>query len=190
MGGFLGILSMGFFRREYCSGLPFPSLEDLPTQGSNPRLLHWQVGSLPLSLQGSPSRGVGGCTHLLLYSPERHLSRLNPEDGVPFLITGPREVWSYRWSSPSQGTQSLRFISSCPTIWISFSFLFFFLHKRICPWQRRIHFEDMFPIQWERKEKGDREREKGKDKKNGDAIPLLPSKLWIHCPSLDTAAKG
>ena len=70
MGGFLGILSMGFFRREYCSGLPFPSLEDLPTQGSNPRLLHWQVGSLPLSLQGSPSRGVGGCTHLLLYSPE------------------------------------------------------------------------------------------------------------------------
>ena len=126
MGGFLGILSMGFFRREYCSGLPFPSLEDLPTQGSNPHLLHWQVGSLPLSLQGSPSRGVGGCTHLLLYSPERHLSRLNPEDGVPFLITGPREVWSYRWSSPSQGTQSLRFISSWPTIWISFSFLFFY----------------------------------------------------------------
>ena len=26
----------------------------IPTQGSNPRLLHWQVGSLPLSHLGSP----------------------------------------------------------------------------------------------------------------------------------------
>ena len=33
-----------------------------PTQGSNPHLLsllHWQVDSLPLSLQGSQHRGVG-----------------------------------------------------------------------------------------------------------------------------------
>ena len=28
----------------------------LPTQGSNPHLLHWQTDSLPLSLQGSSSR--------------------------------------------------------------------------------------------------------------------------------------
>ena len=126
MGGFLGILSMWFFRQEYCNGLPFRSLEDLPTQGLNLHLLHWQVGSLPLSHQGSPNRGVRGCTHLLLCSPVRHLSRLHPEDGVPFLIcTGPREVWSYHWSSPSQGTQSLGFISSRPTIWI-----FFFFNRR------------------------------------------------------------
>ena len=33
-------LSMGFSRQEYWSGLPFPSPEDLPNQGSNPDLLH------------------------------------------------------------------------------------------------------------------------------------------------------
>ena len=43
-------LSMGFPR----SGLPFPSAGDLPDPGSNPRPLHWQVDSLPLSYQGSP----------------------------------------------------------------------------------------------------------------------------------------
>lgn len=34
------------------SGLPFPSLSDLP--GIDPNLLHWQARSLPLSHQGSP----------------------------------------------------------------------------------------------------------------------------------------
>ena len=29
-----------------------------PTQGSNPHILHWQVGSLPLSHLGSPSKSV------------------------------------------------------------------------------------------------------------------------------------
>ena len=33
-------LSMRFSRQEYWSGLPFPSPRDLPTQGSNPGLLH------------------------------------------------------------------------------------------------------------------------------------------------------
>ena len=33
--------------REYWSGLPFPSLGDLPDQGLNLRLLHWPVDSLP-----------------------------------------------------------------------------------------------------------------------------------------------
>ena len=49
------LLYMGFPRQEYWSGLPFPPLEIFPTQGSNPCLLRWQVGSLPLSHQGSPS---------------------------------------------------------------------------------------------------------------------------------------
>ena len=38
--------SMEFSRQEYWSGLPFPTLEIVPTQGSNPRfllLLHWQA---------------------------------------------------------------------------------------------------------------------------------------------------
>ena len=50
-------LSMGFPRQEYWSGLAFPSPGDLLTQGSNLCvlwLLHWQVGSSPLSNQGSP----------------------------------------------------------------------------------------------------------------------------------------
>ena len=47
-------LSMGFPRQEYWSGLPFPSSEDLPNQGSNLCLLHWQADSLLLSHQGSP----------------------------------------------------------------------------------------------------------------------------------------
>ena len=51
-------LSMGFSRQEHWSVLPFPTPGDLPDQGSNPchlGLLHWQVDSLPLSPQGSPS---------------------------------------------------------------------------------------------------------------------------------------
>ena len=47
-------LSLGFPRQEYWSGLPFPSLEDLPDPGINPDLLHWQVDSLPLNHLGSP----------------------------------------------------------------------------------------------------------------------------------------
>ena len=47
-------LSIGFPRQEYWSELPFLSPGDLPTQGSNLSLLHWQVDSLPLSHQKSP----------------------------------------------------------------------------------------------------------------------------------------
>ena len=36
-------------------GCPFLLQQIFPTQGLNPGLLHWQVGSLPLSHQGSPS---------------------------------------------------------------------------------------------------------------------------------------
>ena len=52
-------LSMGFSRQEYWSGWPFPSPGDFPDpgifmiQGSNPRLLHWQVDCLLLSYQFS-----------------------------------------------------------------------------------------------------------------------------------------
>ena len=48
-------LSMGFPRREYWNGLPFPSLGIFLM---NLRLLGWQAGSLPLIHQGS--------SHLLL----------------------------------------------------------------------------------------------------------------------------
>ena len=48
-------LSIGFPRQEHWSGLPFPSPGIFPTQGLNPqllRLLHCQVGSLPLTPLG------------------------------------------------------------------------------------------------------------------------------------------
>ena len=40
-------LSMGFFRQEYWSGLPFPSPEDLPNPGIEPRSSVLQADSLP-----------------------------------------------------------------------------------------------------------------------------------------------
>ena len=44
-------MSMGFFRQEDWSGLPFPTQRIFPTQRSNPSLLcllYWQADSLPL----------------------------------------------------------------------------------------------------------------------------------------------
>ena len=52
-------LSLGFPRQEYWSGLPFPSLGDLPNLGWNPHLLYWQADFLPLSYLGSPSSITG-----------------------------------------------------------------------------------------------------------------------------------
>ena len=53
----LAPLSIGFSRQEYWSGLPLPSLGDLPTQGLNLHflgLLLWQADSLPPSHLGRP----------------------------------------------------------------------------------------------------------------------------------------
>ena len=50
-------LSMGFFRQDFWSGLPFPPPEDLPDLGLNPRLLcllHCRQILYPLSHEGSP----------------------------------------------------------------------------------------------------------------------------------------
>ena len=41
-----GPLSVGLLRPRYWSELPFPLPRNLPTQGSDPSLLHWQVDSL------------------------------------------------------------------------------------------------------------------------------------------------
>ena len=49
-------LSVEFSKQEYWSGLPFPSLGNLPNPALNPcflRLLHWQAGSLPAGPPGS-----------------------------------------------------------------------------------------------------------------------------------------
>ena len=41
------LLSMGFFRQEYWSGLSFPSPGDLPNPGIEPRSPALQAGALP-----------------------------------------------------------------------------------------------------------------------------------------------
>ena len=46
------ILSMGFFRQEYWSGLPSPSPGDLPDPGIEPGSPELQADSLPTELQG------------------------------------------------------------------------------------------------------------------------------------------
>ena len=57
------LLSMGFSRQEYWSGLPFPSPGGRPDLGIKQKsntsllgLLPWQADFLPLSHQGSPLR--------------------------------------------------------------------------------------------------------------------------------------
>ena len=47
-------LSMGFSRKEYWSGLPFPSPRDLPDPGNEPGSPALQADSLPPELWGKP----------------------------------------------------------------------------------------------------------------------------------------
>ena len=47
-------LSMGFFRQEYWSGLPFPPSGNLPHLGMESKSPSLEADSLPLSHQGSP----------------------------------------------------------------------------------------------------------------------------------------
>ena len=47
-------LSTGFFRQEYWSHFPFPSLGDLPNLDTEPVSPALQADSLPLIHQGSP----------------------------------------------------------------------------------------------------------------------------------------
>ena len=45
----------GISQARHWSRFPFPSPGDLPNLGIEPRLLHWQVDSLPLNHLGSPT---------------------------------------------------------------------------------------------------------------------------------------
>ena len=48
------LLSMGFSRQDYWSGLPFPSLEDLPDPGIEPRSPTLQADALTSAPPGKP----------------------------------------------------------------------------------------------------------------------------------------
>ena len=56
-------LSMGFSRREYRRGLPFPSPGDLPDPGIEPTSPALAGGSLSLSHQGSPTPPLTATLH-------------------------------------------------------------------------------------------------------------------------------
>ena len=55
-------LSMGFSRKEYWSGLSFPSPRDLPNPGIKPRFPALQADALPSELLGKPVSNT--CTKL------------------------------------------------------------------------------------------------------------------------------
>ena len=60
-------LSMGFSRQEYWSGLPFPSLEDLPNPGTEPRSSALQADALPSESSGKPIVFVQLCEYATMH---------------------------------------------------------------------------------------------------------------------------
>ena len=58
------LLSVGFSKQEYWSGLPFPSPGNFPTQGSNPGLPHCRQTLYHLSHQGSHEGGLITLRHV------------------------------------------------------------------------------------------------------------------------------
>ena len=80
-------LSMGFPRQEYYNTIIlFPTPDDLPDSGSNPRLLHKRVDSLPLLHLGSPIAGdpwsEPGTVVLSLWGPRRCPPAVGPGAGI------------------------------------------------------------------------------------------------------------
>ena len=55
-------LTMGFSRQKYWSGLPFPSLGDLPDPGMEPGSPTLQADSLPAAPAGKPQSGQWSLT--------------------------------------------------------------------------------------------------------------------------------
>ena len=77
--------SMGFSRKEYWRGLPFPSPGYLPNPGIEPRSPALQVDSLPTELQGKPPSLIAAVTFkliLLAYTCFTMLCQLLPHSKV------------------------------------------------------------------------------------------------------------
>ena len=74
---------MEFSRQKYCNGLPFPSLEDLPNPGIEPRSLALQADSLlseppetPTAINidlNYPVTSINLCNFHSLFSPKTFL---------------------------------------------------------------------------------------------------------------------
>ena len=81
-------LSMVFFRQEYCSGLPFSSLGDLPDPRIERRSPTLQADSLPIQLQGKP----------LVPEVKLFITQLCPT------LCDPKDCSLCSWSSPRKNT--------------------------------------------------------------------------------------
>ena len=77
-------LSMGFSRQGYCSGLPFPSSEDLPDPGIEPGFPALQADSLP-------SEPPGGDGYPLQYS---YLENSRDRGGWWATVHGVKKSWT------------------------------------------------------------------------------------------------
>ena len=84
------LLSMGFSRQEYWSGLPFPPPGNLPNPGIKPRSLALQADSLPTEPSGKLIE-LGRITLQIL----KHLRWLTFRDspGGPAVKTSPSNAW-------------------------------------------------------------------------------------------------
>ena len=104
-------LSMGFFRQEYWSELPFPSPEDLPDPGIKPALLM--------------SAAVAGGFFTASATQEAHFSKseLSFKNSHSLIH---REVWA------------LFFISCSEDVFIPFSFPWSIFHLPVYLWQTLV----------------------------------------------------
>jgi len=85
------IQSMEFSRPEYWSGQPFPSPEDLPNPGIEPRSPAWQADSLPAEPPGKPKN-----TEWVTYPFSRGSSFPRNQIGVSCIAGGFFTIWATR----------------------------------------------------------------------------------------------
>ena len=114
-------LSIGFFKQEYWSGLPFPPLESLPNLSIEPMSPALQTDSLPAEPSGKPFE-VYECVKeqdfRVVERTESHLFLGSHHSGVPM-----PQPW-FPWS-PSQHAH----------IWV---ILEAFLNGQCCDWVNRV----------------------------------------------------
>lgn len=139
-----------------------------------------------MSCTRAPGWGLRGLEfHLVLLSSRDPCSGSLPEVGVPFLTC----IWA-------KGSPEILFDPhpSDGKVWSSSPHLqlWMFFKEVDMPMAKVDSFwRCVFCSVKERgKNKRGKERKERNKKKNEDKVVLLPRKLWMHCPSLDTAAKG
>ena len=109
------LLSMGFPRQEYCSGLPFPFSGDLPNPGIKPASPVLLANSLPLSYQGFLTywtrnrKFLWFSLYLFIETQETWVRSLSWEDPLEEEMATHSSVlaWSIPWTEEPGGLQSL-----------------------------------------------------------------------------------